>query len=483
MRSIALAAAVTAILVATPAAAGAQRLSPGIGDIVASPAAPAVGTAAARPNNGKDICLFGPERCGPGLKLNGWKVPEAPSSPACSKHFCIHWVADTGNAPNPADHDGNGAPFAGPARGDEDGIPDYVEEIAVVAERTWDVEVGRLGWRRPEPDRGRGGDDRTDMYLFAFDRIPDYAGLAVSDGVDGRPLRQRSGYILIDDDYHDSYYEGSSPRRVLEQFVPHEFNHLIQFSYDGYLEHWMWEATADWMASVVYPHPRYFAFVDPLVDTTTQPLTRLGFRSYVLSLWNAWLARRHGPEVVRRAWEVATRFPRHVPHSLRSYDLAIRERSRGRSSFAEEFAGFAAATAEWSERDFDAADASKDLARLGELELDGPPERRRMNRASWALYDVERDGDARRYTARAEVERGVPAAVALVGLRRDGGSRRAVVRIGPDGEGRVTLRAPRAGFKRLTAVLVNTHMRGRNYGCDQGPCEVRAKPRFTLKLG
>ena len=32
-------------------------------------------------------------------------------------------------------------------------------------ENVYDVENGQLGWRAPEPDRGRGGDDRTDVYI------------------------------------------------------------------------------------------------------------------------------------------------------------------------------------------------------------------------------------------------------------------------------------------------------------------------------
>ncbi|HSK49679.1 MAG TPA: hypothetical protein VK889_04195, partial [Solirubrobacterales bacterium] len=45
---------------------------------------------------------------------NAYTVPEAPRSPACSQHFCVHWVAKGLDAPNLAD-------------GDADGLPDYVE--------------------------------------------------------------------------------------------------------------------------------------------------------------------------------------------------------------------------------------------------------------------------------------------------------------------------------------------------------------------
>src|SRR5687768_3802008 len=79
-------------------------------------------------------------------ELNGYSVQEAP--PFCSAHFCVHYVRRTQDAPSLADRDGNG-------------VPNYVELVSGQAEQSYRVEVGRMGWRRPRSDRGRGGSNKT----------------------------------------------------------------------------------------------------------------------------------------------------------------------------------------------------------------------------------------------------------------------------------------------------------------------------------
>src|SRR5947208_14587271 len=68
----------------------------------------------------------------------GYSVSEAPNSPYCPAggHFCIHWVASGADAPDLTDADGNG-------------IPDWVETVAGVAENVYSVENGQLGWKPP----------------------------------------------------------------------------------------------------------------------------------------------------------------------------------------------------------------------------------------------------------------------------------------------------------------------------------------------
>ena len=84
---------------------------------------------------------------------NAYSVPEAENSPACSRHFCVHWVAEGLDAPNLSDRDG-------------DGIPDFVDRVLRVAEHAHQVENDKLGWREPKSDgRMGGGRGKTDVYL------------------------------------------------------------------------------------------------------------------------------------------------------------------------------------------------------------------------------------------------------------------------------------------------------------------------------
>ena len=52
----------------------------------------------------------------PDPNRNSYSVPEAPKSPACNVHFCVHWVAEGPTRPSLTDANG-------------DGVPDYVEHV------------------------------------------------------------------------------------------------------------------------------------------------------------------------------------------------------------------------------------------------------------------------------------------------------------------------------------------------------------------
>ena len=95
----------------------------------------------------------------PDPNRNAYRVPEAPQSPACGPHFCVHWVAEGLDAPDLTD-------------GNADGMPDYVERVLRVAEHVHAVENGKLGWREPSSDGRSGGGERQDRHLPLADRRP-----------------------------------------------------------------------------------------------------------------------------------------------------------------------------------------------------------------------------------------------------------------------------------------------------------------------
>ena len=68
-------------------------------------------------------------------------------------HFLIHYTLTDPNAVPSTDI----SPY--------NGVPDYVEWVAAVAEEVWDAELNTLGWLQPPADNGEGGDKRYDIYL------------------------------------------------------------------------------------------------------------------------------------------------------------------------------------------------------------------------------------------------------------------------------------------------------------------------------
>ncbi|HWN73842.1 MAG TPA: hypothetical protein VNN15_08560, partial [Solirubrobacterales bacterium] len=87
----------------------------------------------------------------PDPNRNAYSVPEAKNSPACARHFCVHWVDQGLDAPEPIDKNGNG-------------VPDFVERVLRVAEHVHTIENGKLGWREPRSDGRIGGlNGKTDV--------------------------------------------------------------------------------------------------------------------------------------------------------------------------------------------------------------------------------------------------------------------------------------------------------------------------------
>lgn len=419
-RSIGVSLATVAVVLALPAGAGAR------GQWFFHPPA-------ARPTDHPD-----PNR-------NAYTVPEAPRSPACTTHFCVHWVAEGLDAPSLADSNG-------------DGIPDYVTRVQAVAEHVHSVENGKLGWREPKSDGGKGGGrGKTDIYLDQIGgSLFGYAAPDRGQATKAHRLPRRlHGYLVLDNNYDPHEFPGTTPQHDLEVTVAHEYDHILQFGYDAYQDAWFAESSAVWMEDEVYGDINdYLRYVRRWVKRYDTPLTANSIKMYGSAVWNKWLAHRYGREIVRKAWARAER-AKPGGFSVAAYDSAIE--AAGSSNFSRDFARFARDLPEWRlDRVFPEADAYPDVSRQGNLPLDGRSLDRRLNHTTFQLLRVHaRSGRAIEVTVLAP--RGIAAGLALAG--RVGGERRGRVvsklRF-KRGGGRLTVRLARPGsYRRITAVLIN----------------------------
>jgi Family of unknown function (DUF6055) len=394
-------------------------------------------TPAARPTDDPD-----PNR-------NAYTVPEAPRSPACTRHFCIHWVAEGVDAP--ALIDANEVD-------DTDGIPDFVERVQSVAERVYAVENGRLGWREPKSDgRKGGGRGKTDVYLAQIGgALFGYAAPDRGQATKAHRLpRSLHGYLVLDNDYDPREYPGTSPIADLEVTFAHEYGHILQFGYDAYQDAWFAESSAVWMEDQVYDDINdYLRYVRRWVRRYDTPLTANSIKEYGSAVWNQWLVHRYGQAIVRRAWARAVH-TRPGGFSVSAYDSAIR--AAGRSYFAHDFALFSRDVVEWRTGEvFREGHLFPDVSRQGELPLDGRPLTRLLNHATFQLLRLHPEG-GKAVVVRSVSPRGISAGLALVG--RLGSERRgrvvSALRFRPRG-GAMTVRLTRPKrFDRLTAVLIN----------------------------
>ncbi len=103
----------------------------------------------------------------------------------------------------------------------------------------------------------------------------------------------------------------------------HEYNHILQFGYDAYQDPWFAEASATWMEDQVYNGiDDYLRYVRRWVKLFDTPLTANSIKEYGSAVWNQWLARRYGPEIVRKAWAGAID-AKPGGFSVASYERAI----------------------------------------------------------------------------------------------------------------------------------------------------------------
>ena len=393
--------------------------------------------------------LLRPTDKGADVQGDGYTVDEA--TPLCSAHFCIHYVTSTDDAPPATD--------TSPANG----IRDYVERARDAAEESYSVENGQLGWRTPKSD----GDGRTDVYLKQLGNSGIYGYAAPDPGQTRGPDNSVYAYLVVDDDFDPGEFSGyASPTVPLRVTLAHEYNHILQYTYDFLQDTWMLESTAVWMEGEVVPEARdYLQYLGTWAQLTGLPLTsfngadpndRDNLKVYGTAVWNKWLDERYGPDVIRRAWEVSLDTPR-PSFAVQAYDRAVRD--KGGAGFADEFDRFAAATAEWGAQNSGFPEGSlypNVVREQGVMRVNGPLDPIELNHTAYALVNVTGTSVPRvKLSMRAPA--GTSAAVALVG--RAGNQQVVELSELPNGgNGNVVIEDP-SRFSRLTAVLVNSDSR------------------------
>jgi Family of unknown function (DUF6055) len=389
----------------------------------------------------------------PDPNRNAYSVPEAKNSPACSLHFCVHWVDQGLDAPNLSDKNG-------------DGVPDFVERVLKVAEHVHQVENDKLAWREPRSDGRIGGrNGKTDVYLSQIGG--ELFGYAAPDrgqaDKEHRIPRRLHGYLVLDNDYSAFEFPHTKPLNDLEVTFAHEYNHILQFGYDAYQDPWFAESTATWMEDQVYNGiDDYLRYIRRWVKLWETPLTTSSIKMYGSAVWNQWLARRYGESVIRKAWAGAIH-AKPGGFSVASYERAIR--AAGPADFSYDFTRFAAAIPEWrTGKGFRESYLFPDMQRQGHLPLNGRPLTRVLNHTTFQLLRVSA-GSGRAVEVNLTAPSGTEAGLALVG--RIGSERhgRIVSSINyKPGGGNLRVRLADPGrFKRITAVVVNADGRARGF--------------------
>lgn len=151
--------------------------------------------------------------------------------------FRVHWATEGDHAPPLAD------------TMPSNGVPDFVDEVAAVADRVADVLQGDA-WRAPPSDESsspNGGDDKYDIYLVNFGGSADglvAANACFNDGT-------CSSHMIMENDFAGRGY--ATPSEGISVLVSHEYFHAIQYAYHADLPAWWSEGTATWFEEYFDP--------------------------------------------------------------------------------------------------------------------------------------------------------------------------------------------------------------------------------------
>ncbi|HCB05547.1 MAG TPA: hypothetical protein DEQ43_15100 [Nocardioides bacterium] len=210
------------------------------------------------------------------------------------------------------------------------------------------------GYRRPKPDKGRGGDDRIDIYL---DTLP--AGLYGYCTTD-QSIKSTAtkfdvwAFCVLDNDYA-GFPPQHTPLQNLQVTAAHEYYHATQFAYDIADDGWFLEATATWAEDELYD-----SVDDNYQYLRNSPITKPGrpidkFESNGTFHYGVWIFFRYltehypaktgaMPTLLLQMWQNAdsSKGPRKDLFSVQAINKALKK--VGHTSLAAQFAAFSAAT-------------------------------------------------------------------------------------------------------------------------------------------
>ncbi len=183
-------------------------------------------------------------------------------------------------------------------------VPDYVAEVAAVADTTL-ANLASRGFRAPLGDGTLGGDGRFDIYLINFASAD---GHFMGETCSGAP-RTCSGYIEMENDLVGFSYPTRS--EGIQVLVSHELFHAVQAAYPGDLPVAWSEGSATWNEEIAFPAQNDFERLIPsFLAKTARPFERSGagfgdLYPYGAALWPHYLELKFGAGTVRGVFELA----------------------------------------------------------------------------------------------------------------------------------------------------------------------------------
>lgn len=201
-----------------------------------------------------------------------------------------------------------------------DGIPDYVNKVADIADSVWAFVIDRLGYPVPLTDANNGGDSLLDIYILNLGSA--FYGITYPDETAPYTEMSISTYIEIDNDFDIYPYnagpDGNTLNRRLDAArvtVAHEFFHSLHFSLDRteyeqqgyyYSLSW-WEMTSVWMEEMAFDDINdyyaylYYFYNYPWIGLRT--VSDYSLHQYGAGIFPIYLTEKFDTSIIKDIWE------------------------------------------------------------------------------------------------------------------------------------------------------------------------------------
>jgi hypothetical protein len=183
------------------------------------------------------------------------------------------------------------------------GIPDYVENLALYADSSYRTQITYLGYRTPPSDGSEGGDSKYDIYT---EDMP-YYGYTQPELPGPQPWNDYTSYISVHNDFvgfpANDDPEGDQ-KGAMKVTVAHEYFHAVQFAYDVFEAVWFMEVSSTWMEDVAFdPVNDNYNYLSSFFNYPEVSLQAETMHMYASFIWNVYLSANFGNDLVGDIWE------------------------------------------------------------------------------------------------------------------------------------------------------------------------------------
>ena len=210
----------------------------------------------------------------------------------------------------------SGTHAVSPIDNNQNGVPDYIDDVASYSEESYNHQVNILGYLSPPKTKFKK------YRIFVKRTIPFY-GWITFDGEDTLIAVDSSMTWVPDNDDPEGKVKGA-----LKVTIAHELFHAVKASYNWYIDYpvyWFDEATSVWIEEEIYPQVNdYIGYIKDYFNNPEESLVPTSYwDSYSRCVFAIYLIKKFDKDIIREIWERSVGKTESLPYVI----AEINERS------------------------------------------------------------------------------------------------------------------------------------------------------------